>query len=189
MIVRDATANLVGYKHDGTGAQSFSVDFKNGQVAAGGLSFNGLGGNGGVNTLREYEHSGLWTPELKGSTTEGVATYGSRGGLYTRIGDRIFWSARLTLTSFSGASGNLVIDGFPFVMRNLTQSNGGASIGFIAGLLNTTLRQVFCMHVANTSRVQFYKLDAGASGVAGLLASEVSGTFNVYLSGVFKPQE
>ena len=60
-----------------------------------------------------YE-TGSWTPSLRfGSSSAGIS-YSSRTGRYTRIGNVVFWSFEINLTSKGTAQGQAIVDGLPF---------------------------------------------------------------------------
>ena len=72
-----------------------------------------LGSNNGSNRLDDYEE-GTWTPAVQGSGTAGTVTYGSQGGSYTKIGNKVTCWFSITNFTQSGASGNFTITGLPF---------------------------------------------------------------------------
>jgi hypothetical protein len=51
--------------------------------------------------LDDYEE-GTWTPTVDGSGTAGTATYTQQSGRYTKIGNRVFFSAVVTFTGHTG---------------------------------------------------------------------------------------
>ena len=72
-----------------------------------------LGGTATANKLDDYEE-GTWTPAVQGSGTAGTVTYGSQGGSYTKIGNKVTCWFSITNFTQSGASGNFTITGLPF---------------------------------------------------------------------------
>ena len=65
--------------------------------------------------LHHYEE-GTFTPFIGAQSSAPTVAYGSeRGGKYTRIGDVVFYSLGMNLSSYSGGSGNVYIGGFPYV--------------------------------------------------------------------------
>ena len=87
-----------------------------GSSAGGNLIVGGgvfLGGTAAANQLDDYEE-GTWTPAVQGSTTAGTATYGSQGGSYTKIGNKVTCWFSITNFAQSGAAGNFTITGLPF---------------------------------------------------------------------------
>jgi hypothetical protein len=69
-----------------------------------------------ANTLDDYEE-GTWTPTVQGTSTAGAATYGTRIGKYTKIGNTVNIMCSLSWTAHTG-SGDTVVGGLPFVPAN-----------------------------------------------------------------------
>jgi hypothetical protein len=69
----------------------------------------------GVNTLDDYEE-GTFTPTISfGGASVGVVYNGAQTyGKYTKIGDKVFATGRLNLTSKGSSTGNVLINAFPF---------------------------------------------------------------------------
>jgi hypothetical protein len=68
---------------------------------------------------------GLWTPILNfGGATTGI-TYSVQGGMYTRVGNRIFLCCRILLTSKGTATGKATITGAPFIASCMGTVNIG----------------------------------------------------------------
>jgi len=87
---------------------------------------------GGTDVLSEYEE-GTWTPTLQDaslSDAEGQ-TYSANGqvGEYTRIGNIVFFSGYLSVTSIGTTAGDARIAGLPFTSKNTTNLYHGFSIG------------------------------------------------------------
>jgi hypothetical protein len=81
-----------------------------------------------ANTLDDYEE-GAWTPVLRfASTTTGI-TYTDRAARYTKIGNRVFASGWISLSSKGAAVGAASITGLPF-------TSGAYPGGFAAPSLN-----------------------------------------------------
>jgi len=129
-----------------------------------------------ANTLDDYEE-GTFTPTIRGSTIVGTASYSRQSGIYTKIGNRVFFTIALSWSSGTG-TGVLAIGGLPF-----TQDGGGFDLPYAVsengdidwaanymptpiGLHNTTLIYL------NASRV-------GASGGAVNTNYDAAGGFSV----------
>lgn len=65
-----------------------------------------------VNTLDDYEE-GTFTPTIDGTSSAGAGTYTIQTGGYTKIGNRVFGTAQMTITAHTG-TGNMIISGLPF---------------------------------------------------------------------------
>jgi hypothetical protein len=75
-----------------------------------------LGGTAAANALDDYEE-GTWTILVEGTSTSGSATYTTREGKYTKIGNLVYAKGYVVWTSGTGA-GNLQISGLPFTSAN-----------------------------------------------------------------------
>jgi hypothetical protein len=134
-----------------------------------------------ANTLDDYEE-GTFTPFIRGNTTAGTASYTRQIGIYTKIGNRVFFTISIEWSSGTG-TGALTIGGLPF-----TQNGDGNDLPYAisesgnvawdanyfptpAGGNNTTIIYL------NTSRV-------GASGVS--LNTNYDAAGYVSMSGHYK---
>jgi len=70
------------------------------------------------NTLDDYEE-GTFTPVIFGTTTAGVGTYTSQVGLYTKIGNVVYYTINVAWSAHTG-TGNIGLSGLPFTSRNST---------------------------------------------------------------------
>jgi len=73
-----------------------------------------------ANTLDSYEE-GTWNVSITFGGAAVSVTYGSQLCIYTKIGNRVFVSGRLTLTNNGSSSGAAVLTGLPFTV------DGGAA--------------------------------------------------------------
>lgn len=107
----DAPTERLRITSDGTIQlrNSLGIDFSQIQNNAAGMTSE---------TLDSYEE-GTFTPEFAGSTTAGTYTYATRTGHYTRIGQMVNVTIKLTNISTTTAGvGNLNITGLPFASAN-----------------------------------------------------------------------
>lgn len=65
-----------------------------------------------MTSINGYEQ-GTWTPTLYGATTAGTTTYTNQLGVYTKIGNAIFFIFRLVYSNATG-TGEARMGGFPF---------------------------------------------------------------------------
>jgi len=72
-----------------------------------------------ANTLDDYEE-GTWTPTYGAQVSNPTVTYNTQAGRYIKIGKMVWFSIVLSTNSFSGGSGSMVIDGWPFVFDSDT---------------------------------------------------------------------
>jgi hypothetical protein len=102
-----------------------------------GIDFSATAGTGTSELLSDYEE-GTWTPTIAGSTTAGTGTYSTQAASYTKVGNRLLFTAYITWSAHTG-TGNMRIDGLPFTVTNNDNNYTSVSIyldsatAFIAG--------------------------------------------------------
>lgn len=74
--------------------------------------------------------SGTWTLTLYGITTAGSPTFSSKSAWYVKIGNLVYISFHMTLTSLGGMAGILKISGLPFSASKYW----GGNCSFVSGL-------------------------------------------------------
>ena len=74
-------------------------------------NFNNL--NTGIDNITISYETGTFTPIVVGVSTEGVGTYTSQQGKYTKIGNVVTFSVYLVWTAHTG-TGSMRINGMPF---------------------------------------------------------------------------
>jgi hypothetical protein len=93
------------------------------------------------NVLDDYEE-GTWTPVYKGGSTAGSSPSG--GGTYTKIGNLVHVDFSLVNITSTGASGDAIVAGLPFVCNqtNSTRGSFGGGVRFYNHELTGTSRYV-----------------------------------------------
>jgi hypothetical protein len=104
-IRTDTGANYNGVLNLGANGSSFKDLYLSGGVY--------LGGTSSANKLDDYEE-GAFTPNFGGTTGNPTVTFTTNEGYYRKVGGLVFVQGRMTLSSASGGSGSLEIDGLPF---------------------------------------------------------------------------
>ena len=90
-------------------------------VASGhGIDFSATGdGTTMSNELLDDYEEGTWSPTLDfGGGTTGI-TYGTRSAKYTKIGNVVYFSMRIYLTSKGSSTGHAHVSGFPFTVGGM----------------------------------------------------------------------
>lgn len=82
---------------------------------------------GMTSELLNWYEEGTFTPTVKGSSTAGVGTYSAQNGSYTRIGNRVMFSAYVAWSAHTG-TGNLRVDGLPFAAANNANNYGAVAV-------------------------------------------------------------
>lgn len=124
MLATMATGNVLGRNTPGTGnvetlafaeANTASTLVKrdaNGRLAAVGLFFPATqSASTDVNCLDDYEE-GTFTPTI--TANSGTFTTVSASGEYTKIGNRVLWFVKVTITTNGTAASYVICSGFPF---------------------------------------------------------------------------
>ena len=141
-----------------------------------------LGGTGSANKLDDYEE-GTFTPYYGQGVNSPV--YTNTQGSYTKIGDLVTFTLRIQLTSGTGNSSQLEINGLPFTSAGGppgtgTKSQGGVTINYQAGFktdFNVSL------HVpGSAAEIRFYNQTSGGT-FAGSDATNVRAV--LHLNGFY----
>lgn len=80
----------------------------------------GIGITGSGNTLSASVTNWIagstnnWSPAISGSSAAGTATYTFRNGVYSRVGNMVFFMIDMSWTGHTG-TGNMLITGFPII--------------------------------------------------------------------------
>ena len=82
-----------------------------------------------ANTLDDYEE-GTFTPTLGASTNPTGVTYTNQIGFYRKIGSFVHVTGFISFTTYTGGSGNLIVNGIPF-SPNVSVNWGTAMTEFI----------------------------------------------------------
>jgi hypothetical protein len=125
-----ATANQTSITNtDGTGGNP--VVSLTSTIYVSGISFDS-----GSNTLSNYA-TGTWSPVFNNQVAPPTVSYSVQLGRYTRIGNRVFLNANITLSAYGAGTGNCRISNMPFTSAGTGQSLWMLSIqntNIVAGL-------------------------------------------------------
>lgn len=139
-------------------------------------------GNNTVSITHAYTE-GLFTPTLA-SSGGGLAAYAVQYGSYQRIGNRVHFNVRISLTSTNTlAAGTLTINGMPFTSRNFN-SNDVSPFAVVASNLNGALANPpLARMLTGVTQITMLKWVGGTS--TGLLLSDITNTAELNVSGSF----
>jgi hypothetical protein len=122
--------------------------------------------NFGGGALSNYVPLTSFTPVIEGSSTAGTGTYSVQVGRYMRIGSMVHASLRLTWSAHTG-TGNMVINGLPVAMVNVSGLYSSAAIYF-NNIAIASGEKVILLVVTNTTTINCYKVDNGAASPLAL---------------------
>ena len=140
-----------------------------------GIDFSATPGTGTSELLDDYEE-GNWTPALR----SGTPTFTNQIGKYTKVGNLVTVSGRLTIDQMNGAEAYL-INGLPF-----TPANDGLQSSIVFNTwsnLATTPVYLVGGTVPNQNLFILLAMTAGSASL-GLLSVLTSGS-DVYFSGSY----
>jgi len=124
-----------------------------------------------VNTLDDYEE-GTWTPVISDGTND--ATTDAQEGDYTKIGNKVFISGKIAISSLGSVSGAIRITGLPFPSSGTTQGcAGGITVVNSSGLAITAGHSVTGT-VGNAISYIILNLWDATTGTTAMQGSELS---------------
>jgi hypothetical protein len=127
-----------------------------------------------VNTLDDYRED-AWTPTLFGASGSGV-TYGARSGRYVKIGQFIFVTCYLTLTSKGTIAGQVSIGGLPFAAHNVADGYAGGPVLQWNNFATTWVNVWGLILPANTSVILRGTTVAATGNAVGVQATDLTNT-------------
>ena len=132
-------------------------------VASGhGIDFSATGNGSGMSSelLDDYEE-GSWTPSY-GSSSVPSSSYSNTAGYYTLIGNTVFYTGRIQMSSSSVNSNPITMGGFPFTAASAVGQQGGFDITYIDNWYSgssSTNAQVTFLNSGGTAYGYFYNGD------------------------------
>jgi len=132
-----------------------------------------------ANTLDDYEE-GTWTPRVTfGGASTGIA-YATQLGWYTKVGQIVHFSLRLSLTSKGSSTGAAAITGLPFAAAD--QSSG------VAGYWGAMAAAMYVVSWYNLSGSQLYiaGFSAATATVSLLNETHFTNTTDLIISGTYR---
>lgn len=156
-----------------------------------GVDFSATSDGSGTTTseiLDDYEE-GTFTPTLQDSSnsdSEGQ-TYSTQNGRYTKIGDKVFFKIRLTVTSIGTLTGGdeAKIAGLPFTSISGANNEGGGVATFGSGLGLTAGFNVTGQIANSSDRLNLTVWDA-TTGTTPMTVTEFSADGSIDIFGDYE---
>lgn len=128
--VKVSVANLTAGRAVATAGGSFTDNIAQG-TAAKGVNFTANTPAAGMTSqLLNWYEEGTYSPTYQGSTSNPTVGFSDQYGYYTRIGNVVHFTVRLSVSSLSGGSGDLRVT-LPFTSKNTSGGiAGGGSVAF-----------------------------------------------------------
>jgi len=135
-----------------------------------------------ANALNDYEE-GTWTPTITGYTGGSTQAYSNQTGIYRKIGNLVYVSYRITLTSKGNMSGNyILLQGLPYNIGGTSITPGYGGIAYFSGL-NQAVTSLFWELGAGTNN-SFWLIYITGTSAYGSSYMPVSGIGNsFYMTG------
>lgn len=171
-----AASGEIRYVEVAGGAKDTYIRKRKRASGKGEQSFDGV-------SWHSYEE-GTWTPGIAGKTTPGTYTLTS-GGSWTRNGRTVRVCGWILLSAISvAATGQIVINGLPFVSRNNTAAVAATSFANLNGLA-LTASTILAGYVApNTQQIELSMRSNVAD--ANLASANLSATSRIYFEVTYE---
>jgi hypothetical protein len=191
-VAAGTTANVI--ETNSLAANTYTIDIQRSQaVASSTIGDNGVShfnssifsvdANGFVSIASAFYRTGTWSPNLAfGGASVGI-TYGVQYGEYTVIGNLVFYTAYIELTSKGSSSGTAIITNLPFTSINAAHvasgTMGTTNLTFPSG---TTAPYVSV--TPNTTDLQLL-ISGSGTGATSLADTNFSNTTHLDISGFY----
>lgn len=131
-------------------------------------------------TMFDHYEEGEFTPVIVGATTPGSGTYSTQEGKFTRVGNAVNFTMRLTVSTHTG-TGGIRIDDLPFSAEGLTTVTVITS-----GLTVSQNYFVLGYIIGDQILLKQQRVDTGGSTHStDLVDIPINATFTVYASGTY----
>jgi hypothetical protein len=107
-------------------------------------------------TLNDYE-TGTWTPSVGGT-----ATYTIQNGVYTKIGNKVYFSLDIQINAI-GTGSITTITNLPFTIANIAGCGGGVSVGYYLSLASS-ITTLYANLNTNSTQIIFGYSNANGTG-------------------------
>lgn len=118
-----------------------------------GLTFDG------TSFLKNFVDSTAWTPSIDFATVTTGITYSTQVGYYTRIGNIVFITFNVTLSSKGAATGQLFLAGLPIAAGS--KSSNFNLIGFTSVTLTANYTSMYFSTTVSGTRAQAIQIGSG----------------------------
>jgi hypothetical protein len=125
-----SVANLTAGRAISTAGGSFTDNFTQ-STSGKGINFTANTPQAGMTSqLLNWYEEGTYSPTYQGSTSNPTVGFSDQYGYYTRVGNVVHFTIRLSVSSLSGGSGDLRVT-LPFTTKNTSGGiAGGGSVAF-----------------------------------------------------------
>lgn len=130
--------------------------------------------------------TGTWNPAFAGSATAGVFTYSIQTGIYTRLGNLVHISGRLTISAIATPpSGIMKITGLPFTISNVANLSPPLTIAFGGVNFPTASPVATCLGVPNSTEAWFFRCGSGVTPIPSISATDFTSAADIIINGSY----
>lgn len=127
-----------------------------------------------------------FVPTIAGSTVAGTPTYTNQYGFYYVIGDYVFFDYNVAISAIGGMTGNVVLGGLPFTVKNTANRFPAFSVGTFNNVtFPAGANQVVAKGNLNTTNLILSFIQSGGSLVSVAIA-DIGANFNIRVSGSYR---
>ena len=147
-----------------------------------------LGGTGAANKLDDYE-TGAFTPTLTASTTSDF-NYAVNDGHYVKIGDLVYFTVAIALSSKGTSSGAITLDGLPFVQADTLAGTSIESALTFSYWSSITVQSLIGYVNGSSSSCILRKILSGNTGATedAITAADIGNAFSFRVQGTYIAQ-
>lgn len=132
------------------------------------------------NTLDDYEENTAWTPTLV-SSGGGAPTYTTQTGSYIKVGKKVTFAGRITLTNKGTLGAGTLTIALPFTPESGFQ--GAAAVGYYGNMVTNIIdMRAFIQSAAS---LHLYRTTGAGVALTALQDTDVAATFDVIFAGSF----
>ena len=136
-----------------------------------------LGGTGAANYLDDYEE-GTWTPSFVTDGTSPTISYAVQNGVYTKVGGIVNCYFRLGVSSTSGGSGNLILNGLPFTVAGQS-TDGDAGGGHVTFAISFSTRWPTSIQAGNNVTYAYITQNTGTNNTNYITISQFTSSSEI----------
>ena len=152
-------------------------------LSGGGITFNG--DTATANALNDYEE-GTWTPTVTGHGGGSTQSYSTQSGVYRKIGNLVYATCRVTMTSKGNMSGNYVLlQGWPFAFGGTATTAGYGGVNYFSGLSTQVWSLFWELGGGGTTSGWLSFAGDGATASSYMPVSGINDSFYFHCSAVY----
>lgn len=176
--ILDDTVGSIQLANTG-GSRYANGTYNTGDIAYTGITFGNPTPSSTDTAFLDYYKESTFTPSLTFASGNDH-TYSLRSGKATRIGDTVFYSIQLALSSKGTSSGDFTITGLPYTSSTQVATNSVRINGVTSGVGDTYIQSLIA---ASSTAITLSKINAG--GAVTLNANDLGANASIITTGLY----